>query len=38
MNDNIKICDFGLATYEGVLSSFSGTFEFMAPEVVKNLP
>ncbi|CAD8058286.1 unnamed protein product [Paramecium sonneborni] len=35
---NPKICDFGLATYENVISSFSGTFEFMAPEVIKNLP
>ncbi|CAD8143501.1 unnamed protein product [Paramecium octaurelia] len=35
---NPKICDFGLATYESVISSFSGTFEFMAPEVIKNLP
>ncbi|CAD8049203.1 unnamed protein product [Paramecium primaurelia] len=37
-NGNPKICDFGLATYESVISSFSGTFEFMAPEVIKNLP
>ncbi|CAD8060161.1 unnamed protein product [Paramecium sonneborni] len=35
---NPKICDFGLATYENLISSFSGTFEFMAPEVIKNLP
>ncbi|CAD8141262.1 unnamed protein product [Paramecium octaurelia] len=37
-NGNPKICDFGLATYECVISSFSGTFEFMAPEVIRNLP
>ncbi|KAM3145372.1 hypothetical protein pb186bvf_002416 [Paramecium bursaria] len=36
--NNIKLCDFGLASQQGIISNFSGTFEFMAPEVIKNIP
>ncbi|CAD8060621.1 unnamed protein product [Paramecium primaurelia] len=36
--NNVKLCDFGLATQKDVISNFSGTYEFMAPEILKNYP
>lgn len=33
-NNNVKLCDFGLATYKDIISNFSGTYEFMAPEII----
>jgi serine/threonine protein kinase len=32
---SLKICDFGLACFKGTERSFSGTWEWMAPEVVR---
>ncbi|CAD8145426.1 unnamed protein product [Paramecium pentaurelia] len=37
-NNNVKLCDFGLATHKDVISNFSGTYEFMAPEILRNYP
>ncbi|CAD8166411.1 unnamed protein product [Paramecium octaurelia] len=36
--NNVKLCDFGLATQKDVISDFSGTYEFMAPEILRNYP
>ncbi|CAK81709.1 unnamed protein product (macronuclear) [Paramecium tetraurelia] len=36
--NNVKLCDFGLATQKDVISNFSGTYEFMAPEILRNYP
>ncbi|CAD8070000.1 unnamed protein product [Paramecium sonneborni] len=35
---NVKLCDFGLATHIDIISNFSGTYEFMAPEILRNYP
>lgn len=37
-NNNVKLCDFGLATHKDMISNFSGTYEFMAPEILRNHP
>ncbi|CAD8153377.1 unnamed protein product [Paramecium pentaurelia] len=36
--NNVKLCDFGLATHIDIISNFSGTYEFMAPEILRNYP
>ncbi|CAD8158389.1 unnamed protein product [Paramecium octaurelia] len=36
--NNVKLCDFGLATHIDIISNFSGTYEFMAPEILRNFP
>ena len=38
--DKIKLCDFGWCceTNENNRKSFCGTFEYMAPEIIKDLP
>lgn len=39
-NDNIKVCDFGwtVEVSSGTRDTFCGTYEYMAPEVVKERP
>ena len=39
-NDNIKICDFGwtVDSTQGTRATFCGTYEYMAPEIVKEEP
>jgi serine/threonine protein kinase len=39
-NDNIKICDFGwtVESTQGARATFCGTYEYMAPEIVKEEP
>lgn len=38
--DKIKLCDFGCCvdTKNGFRETFCGTFEYMAPEIIKELP
>lgn len=39
-NNNIKICDFGwtVDASQGTRATFCGTYEYMAPEIVKEMP
>lgn len=39
-NDNIKLCDFGwtVEASKGERITFCGTYEYMAPEIIKEVP
>lgn len=39
-NDKVKLCDFGCCVdiKQGYRETFCGTFEYMAPEIIKELP